>query len=84
MLAQLVSAGRLRLVKRSTDAATRKKLNQLIRNKRDRTYVLVAGNSASSMLCSHDFTDFPPKKRLAINKVVGVEICYSAQAARKL
>jgi predicted nucleic acid-binding protein len=41
---------------------------------RDRTFLAVAFNSSEKTLASHDFEDFPPKKRLAIEDSLGVDI----------
>ena len=51
--------------------AVGRRINQIIRNKRDRTFLKVAMNSDDRFLCSHDFNDFSRRKRAEIKKAMG-------------
>jgi hypothetical protein len=59
---------------RAGDAGVRRKVNQLIRNRTDRCFLGVAHNSASRVLVSHDFTDFPVPKRTTIRADLDVSV----------
>ncbi len=75
-----------RVVERSTRLAVAgaRKLNQLISNKRDRTFVRVAANSTDRTFVSHDFRDFPKKKRATVKKELAVTVLTAAEARGSL
>jgi hypothetical protein len=54
--------------------AARKAILQLVSNKRDRTFLRVAFNSANQILASNDFQDFQKAKRKLLKKKIGVKI----------
>ena len=74
LLAHLAQSGRMKFVSRSVDASTRRKINQMLRNKRDRTFLLVASKTDDRVLCSHDFQDFAKAKRKSVRTTIGVSI----------
>jgi hypothetical protein len=51
-----------------------RKLNQMVANRRDRTFIKVCANSAGKALVSHDFLDFPRAKRKDLSKCFGIEM----------
>jgi hypothetical protein len=56
-----------------------KKIDQMLRNKKDRTYLCVALNSNEKKLVSHDFTDFQVAKRRTIGKELGVDVLVATE-----
>ena len=54
--------------------AIEQRINRLIKNPMDRTFVNVARSCLGRTLLSHDFQDFPDGKRVTIHKDVGVRI----------
>jgi len=74
VLIQMALAGRISIFADSVDAQAAKKLNQLVANKRDRTFVKVCSNSSGRLFVSHDFDDFPKKKRKALGELFNIEI----------
>lgn len=78
LLTELVNQERVKTLDLRPGAAVRKAINQRIRNKRDRTFVLLARETDEKVLVSHDFTDFDSRKRRGIKKdfqVSMVEAC---------
>jgi hypothetical protein len=73
-LTELFSSGRFLMTKRSADATTRNRVNQLLRNRRDRTFLLVALNTHEQVFCSHDFRDFSTAKRNDIRRQLAVAV----------
>jgi hypothetical protein len=78
-LIQLAQMGRISVFKSSLNAQTAKKLNQLVANKRDRTFIKVCTNSSGRLFVSHDFDDFPKQKRELLEKILAIEIMESAE-----
>ena len=75
VLAHLARTGRVKIVPRTAPVAVRKQINQMIRDKRDRTFLVVAHNSSERVLCSHDYVDLASDKRKALRKsIVGVSV----------
>lgn len=74
VIATLAASGRVRVVNRRPDRTTARRIMQMIRKPRDRTFVGVARNSAGRTLVSHDFQDFALQKRDAIRSDIGVAI----------
>lgn len=74
VIVRLVQELRVKQVKRRPRRSDCKKIDQMIRNKRDRTFVGVACNSTERVLVSHDFVDFQARKRKAIKKALSVSI----------
>lgn len=83
LVAHLAAWGRLRPVPREVERAIGRRITQLIRNKRDRTYLRVARNTKDRVLASHDFTDFSDGKRTTIAKELQI-IVATADEARAL
>jgi hypothetical protein len=73
-VSQLASTGRIIPVSRNVVPAVGKRINQIIRDKRDRTFLKVAINSDDRFFCSHDFNDFPHRKRVEIKTIFRVRI----------
>lgn len=71
-ITQLALTGRVLIVPTSLSPQLSKKLNQMVRNRRDRTFVKVAANSRGCHLISHDYDDFPSTKRKDIRAAFGV------------
>jgi hypothetical protein len=74
VLAYLAQSGRTKFVPRKFDKATRDQVKQLIRNKRDRTFLLVSTEMVERVFCSHDFKDFQKKKRREIKSKLNVSV----------
>jgi hypothetical protein len=56
------------------DISLLRKLNQMLSNKRDRTFVRVCINSSSKRMVSHDFEDFSKQKRREMRKSFSILI----------
>ena len=74
VVVKLVQEMRVKQVKRRPGRGDCKKIDQMIRNKKDRTFLGVACNSSEKVLVSHDFEDFQTKKRRTIKKTLSVSI----------
>jgi len=74
VLQQLALTGRIAITARSISAQNSNKLNQLVANKRDRTFVKVCANSKGGILVSHDFLDFPKATRKSLEKIFEIGI----------
>jgi hypothetical protein len=79
-LTWLAQANRLVFVSRDVHRSISRKINQMIRNKRDRTFLRVATNSEDHFFCSHDFRDMPPSKRVEIKRLLGIDVKASREA----
>lgn len=75
---QLALTGRVSVIPASLTPQLNKKLSQMIKNKRDRTFVKVSANSNSRRLVSHDFKDFPSSARRSVQAVFGVNMLDAA------
>jgi predicted nucleic acid-binding protein len=74
VLVELLRVSRVRQVPRRPGNKEAKKINQLIRTRRDRTFVGVTCNSDERVLVSHDFRDFQISKRRLLRKSLNVHI----------
>jgi hypothetical protein len=74
VLTQLALTGRVTTFKSSVNAQAAKKLNQMVANRRDRTFIKVCANSVGRIFVSHDFDDFPPQKRKELGKIFALEV----------
>lgn len=63
LIVALALAGRVKIVKRAVPTAVARRIQQLVRNKRDRTFLQVTYNSEGRTFVSHDFRDFSASKR---------------------
>jgi hypothetical protein len=83
-LAAIFSRGQYQERSKSTPAAISAKINQLISHKkpRDKTFLKVAYNSSSKTFASHDFEDFPDKKRNNIKTDLGVRIVTASNVSQ--
>lgn len=72
VISMLALDGRLSMVPTRVADPVRRKINQMIGNSRDRTFVRVAVNSGGRVLVSHDYSDFPVPIRNKINLELGV------------
>lgn len=77
-VAYLALNGRVVMVSSSLPPQLSQKLNQLVANRRDRTFVKVAANSSSSHFVSHDFADFAQRKRKIIRATFSVQMIDAA------
>jgi hypothetical protein len=84
VLAALASNGRVTFTDLSLDAAVRKRINQLVRNKRDRTFLRGACKSAEHVLCSHDYQDLAQSKRRSIKKELDIQVDDAEAVTRAL
>jgi predicted nucleic acid-binding protein len=78
VIAHLFATDRVRFVSRSVPPAVKKCVEQCVRKKRDRTFLLVAYNSHERVLCSHDYEDMQAKKRQHLKKVAKVDVLQGA------
>lgn len=74
VVTRLAQTNRIRQLARTAPPPTKKRVNQMIANRRDRIFLSVAFNSGERILASHDYTDFQVSKRGAIEKELGVHI----------
>lgn len=74
LIGALLTQGRVHMVSQRLPQRERQIVNQLIRNKRDRTFVRVAWNCSDRLLVSHDYQDFGAGKRRKISKLLTVSI----------
>jgi hypothetical protein len=74
VLQQLALTGRIAITAKSVNPQNSNKLNQLVSNKRDRTFIKVCANSAGGVLVSHDFLDFSKKVRKNLEKIFNIQI----------
>ena len=74
LIVSLVEACRLKQTDRLPPHAVSRAINQLISNRRDRTFVGVSYNSTERVLVSHDYQDFQPAKRTVIRRNLGVRV----------
>ncbi|WP_156957947.1 hypothetical protein [Paracidovorax oryzae] len=81
---QLALSGRVVVVESRILPQLSKKLNQMVANRRDRTFVKVAANSNGAHLVSHDYVDFAQAKRKNIHKTFGVSMIDASACKIKL
>jgi predicted nucleic acid-binding protein len=82
---RLFSSQRIREVPRETTPQMRRRIVRLIRDSRDRTFVIVALNSDEKVVVSHDFSGgLQRRKRRAIRRETGVEVLDAAQCCVRL
>ena len=74
LLVELVDQARLKPLSIRSEVNSRRQINQLVRNKRDRTFLLVALETVEKIFVSHDFDDFDVKKRKVIEKKLNVQV----------
>jgi hypothetical protein len=79
LLAHLAQNHRLRFLPRMAERSQQRKINQMIRKPRDKTFLSVASNSTERVLVSHDFEDFQAKKRPDIKKYLGVAVICASE-----
>lgn len=71
----LLQSDRVKVRPKTISASSLKRLNQLIPNKWDRTFVRVTANTKERTLVSHDFRDFTAKKRTIIKRHFDLTVC---------
>lgn len=74
LITKMALEGRVVFVKASMPAGEAKKLNQMLANRRDRTFIKVAAASGGKTLVSHDYHDFPAQKRADIGRLFRVVV----------
>lgn len=84
VLSQLALTGRVVMVSHSIPAQLSRKLNQLVSNRRDRTFIRVCVNSSERVFVSHDFQDFPQAKRQNLRKLLAISIVEAQTCSRLL
>lgn len=72
VVAALALQQRIAIHSSSLSVQHNKKLNQMVSNRRDRTFIKVCTNSVGKSLVSHDFLDFPKAKRKDLSKHFGI------------
>ena len=83
VVAALARQERISIHSRALPIQHSKKLDQMVRNRRDRTFIKVCANSEGKSLVSHDFLDFPKAKRKEISKHFGIDM-FEACTARPI
>lgn len=84
LVAFLASSGRVKIVPRRPPLDLNKRLVRLVSDPGDRAFVGVAWHSASRILVSHDFQDFPDSVRDTIAREIGVDIIDAASCLPRL
>lgn len=74
LIREMAINDRIVFVPSKTPTKVKNYIKQIIRNKRDRTFLKVAYNSQEKVLTSHDFTDYQSEKRKTIQKDFNVKI----------
>lgn len=74
IITHLARTGRISEVSASLPAQSSKQLNQLVSNRRDRTFIKVCANSIGKTFVSHDFIDFSSPKRQRLGRLFNVAI----------
>jgi hypothetical protein len=81
VILKLAMDGRIMQLDRLTNRSTSRKINQLLANKHDRTFLNVACNSSDKTLVSHDYVDFSIAKRRTIKREIDVDVITAADVA---
>ncbi len=84
VLKKLAVQQRIKQVPRRAPQQIARRINQLIRSKKDRVFLGVAYNSCDKTLVSHDFTDFQVRKRPVIKRKIGVLVGTAAECCSAL
>lgn len=84
LIVHLIQRDRLRMLPLIEERAVKKFVVQSIRNKRDRTFLLLAATTQERTLVSHDYTDFQVHKRASIRKEIDVRVIEAGVALTKL
>ncbi|WP_417196548.1 hypothetical protein [Bizionia sp.] len=74
LIQTLAINGRFNFVPNKVIQGTKKYIDRIIKNKKDRHFLRVAFNSDDKLLISHDFTDYQVAKRKSIKKDIKVII----------
>ena len=75
---------RIAITPTKLSAGVNKKLNQMVANRRDRTFVKVCANSQGKALVTHDFQDFSNKKRRDLGVIFSIAIMEACDATALL
>ena len=65
---------RFKFVSNKVPNATKNRIEQLIRNKKDRMFLRVSLNSDERKLISHDYTDYQKNKRKTIKQEMNIDV----------
>ena len=84
LIVSFVEAFRLKQTDRLPPRAISRAINQIISNRRDRTFVGVSYNSTERVLVSHDYQDFQPAKRTSIRRNLSVRVLDAATCLLEL
>ena len=74
ILRKLAMSGRFLSIEALPSYQIKRQVMQLIRNKTDRVFLLVAIESTEATLVSHDYVDFQSAKRSTIKRKFGVKV----------
>ncbi len=74
LLQHIAVHGRFKFVSNSVPNATKNRIEQLIRNKKDRMFLRISLNSEEKKLISHDYTDYQKNKRKTIRREMNIDI----------
>lgn len=84
LLQHLAINNRFKFVSNRVPNATKKRIEQLIRNKKDRMFLRISLNSEEKKLVSHDYTDYQKSKRKTVKREMGVEIIDASEVINDL
>lgn len=74
LLQHLAASDRFKFVSNKVPNTTKNRIEQLIRNKKDRMFLRISLNSDEKKLVSHDYTDYQKNKRKTIKHEMDVAI----------
>ncbi len=74
VISHLASNSRIKHLPRLAPRPVSRRINQLLRNRRDRVFLNVAYNSIDMILVSHDYIDFQQNKRDTIQDELEVSV----------
>ncbi len=84
LLQHLAVSERFKFVSNKVPNATKNRIEQLIRNKKDRMFLRISLNSGEKKLVSHDYTDYQKNKRKTIKREMDVAIIDASEVIEDL
>lgn len=84
LLQYIALTNRFKFVSNTVPKATKNRIEQLIRNKKDRIFLRVSFNSEEKKLVSHDYTDYQKRKRKTIMQEMNVDILDASDIVKDL
>lgn len=73
---------RIQFVSNNVPNNTKKYIERIIRNKKDRIFLRVTYNSVDKILASHDFTDYQARKRKFIKRELNILIATAGEITK--